>query len=194
MVKPVNSLYLGRILQQGFTILELLVTLSVAGILITMAATAYVRTAGEHRVLNFIDALRGDIQWARAQAIGRNEVTQLVFSNDSCSTWAITLGGTTVEGKGMSSSELARAYQQVSCSYTGAVPTFDGLGQFVTVANTSDSHLLSGCTGSCPAPINISSYVAGANDFMATIKLGNDSERTWKMRIGSSGDLIVTRQ
>jgi type IV fimbrial biogenesis protein FimT len=55
--------------QRGLTMIELMVTLAVAALLLAVAVPSFVSTIQSNRVLTEVNALVGDLQYARSEAI-----------------------------------------------------------------------------------------------------------------------------
>lgn len=63
--------------QQGFTLLELMITMIVLGILVSLAVPSYQRTMTQGRLTKAADSLKGAISFARSEAIIRGMPTDL---------------------------------------------------------------------------------------------------------------------
>jgi type IV fimbrial biogenesis protein FimT len=72
----------GRALRSGFTLIEILMTITVAGIVIALAVPSFRYITNSNRIASEINGLLGDLQFARAEAIkeGRS-VTVCVSAN-----------------------------------------------------------------------------------------------------------------
>lgn len=64
---------------RGFTLIELMVSLSIAALLLVLAAPSYVRWLEEAEVLNGANSLATGLQTAQAEAIKRNINVQFVI-------------------------------------------------------------------------------------------------------------------
>ncbi|MGH8373252.1 MAG: GspH/FimT family pseudopilin [Gammaproteobacteria bacterium] len=75
-------------IERGFTLMELLVTLAIAGVLLTMAVPSFKTTITNNRQVAQINELLGAIMYARSEAITENKSTILCASSDetSCNT------------------------------------------------------------------------------------------------------------
>jgi type IV fimbrial biogenesis protein FimT len=123
--------------QQGFTVIELVVTLSIAAILIMMATPSLRSSINEHRALAMVSALKADLEFARNHAISTNQTIKVRVDNKTnCiwSTWvydAPSAGyGSQVLAHAMTTAELAN-YNGVKCAFTftgSKSATFNGLG------------------------------------------------------------------
>lgn len=196
MMYPRQAMYRS----QGFTLVELGITLAVVGILLSMAVPAYVRTVAENRAFAFVEALKVDVQWARTQAMAHNTYTTINFTDNNCSTWTVSVNGNVLEGRGMSNAELAKNYPGVSCSFTGSTPTFNGEGMWVAKSMGTNLNVLtqvclqSGASRCAPSPsFGFSGFSSGANDFVVTIA-ATGTDRKWQMGVGGTGDLRLVAQ
>lgn len=69
----------------GFTLLELLVTLAVAAILVTIAIPSYRGLVQRNTVTAAVNDLVGDLNYARNEAVTRGQSVYLCQSNDQAS-------------------------------------------------------------------------------------------------------------
>jgi len=67
---------------RGFTALELLVTITVTGILVTMAVPSYTAVINRNRLRNIGEQLRSDLALARTEAIKRSRTVVVSFTED----------------------------------------------------------------------------------------------------------------
>lgn len=77
--------YTGRHMNRsgGFTLLELMVTVAVAGVLMTVAIPAYQGMVERNTMTSVINDLVGDINYARSEAVTRGAPVFLCPSNDA---------------------------------------------------------------------------------------------------------------
>lgn len=66
--------------QDGFTLLELMLTLTVLGLLITLAAPPMQEMLARNRLKSAAQALVEDLQWTRGEAIRRNTELYVTFN------------------------------------------------------------------------------------------------------------------
>jgi type IV fimbrial biogenesis protein FimT len=71
----------------GFTLLELLITMSVATILLTIAIPSFQYVTNSNRIAGEVNGLLGDLQFARSEAIKEGQYVSVCASSDgqSCS-------------------------------------------------------------------------------------------------------------
>lgn len=108
----------------GFTIVELMVTLTVAGVLAALAVPAMLDAILNARLSNYANALLASSHLARSEAIKRNTVVTLCASEDraTCSAgswnrgWIVVAGTTVLQVQDASSTGL---------HFTGSVDRID---------------------------------------------------------------------
>ena len=81
--------------ERGFTLIELMVTLSVAGILLSMAVPAFSSFVQNDRDVGQINSLAGSFNYARSEAVKRNSPSGIIVCP---STDGQTCGGTAWSG------------------------------------------------------------------------------------------------
>jgi type IV fimbrial biogenesis protein FimT len=67
---------------RGYTLLELLATLTIVGVLCSIAAPSFAATADRARARAAIDRVKSDLYWARVQAVRRGRSVTLRFQED----------------------------------------------------------------------------------------------------------------
>ena len=82
-------------LSEGFTLLELLITMSLAAILLTIAVPSFRYVSNSNRIAGEVNGLLGDLQFARAEAIKEGRTVTVCVSNDgqSCANSTSWQGG-----------------------------------------------------------------------------------------------------
>jgi type IV fimbrial biogenesis protein FimT len=78
------------IAMSGFTLLELMVTLSVLAILASLGVPAMQEMLERNRLKSAARALAEDLQWVRSEAIRRNRDLHLVIDDDSVWCYGVT--------------------------------------------------------------------------------------------------------
>ena len=66
----------------GFSLLGQLITLTLAGIMLSIAVPGYLKVMPRHRLNGAVRLLTGDLMWARMKAIERNNRYRIFFLND----------------------------------------------------------------------------------------------------------------
>ena len=79
-----------NLLAPGFTLMELLVTMTVVGILMAIAVPSYRYVTTANRASSEVNALLGDVQMARGEAIKQGQFVSICASTDG----ATCAGGT----------------------------------------------------------------------------------------------------
>jgi type IV fimbrial biogenesis protein FimT len=78
----------------GFTLVELMVTVAIAAILLTIGVPAYQTTTSKYRINSEVNGLVGDLQYARSEAIKQGTNVTVCISTDgatcsgSSTSWA----------------------------------------------------------------------------------------------------------
>jgi type IV fimbrial biogenesis protein FimT len=131
-----------RIQQQGFTLVELMVTITIAAILLTIGVPSLTSFFDRQKVVAAAEEAYGYLQEARSEALSRNSTIFLAafsssgnwgygFSNtdncepsvsDSC---VISVGGSDVER-----AWLSTQHSDVSMAISGSIGMFEGIRGF----------------------------------------------------------------
>jgi type IV fimbrial biogenesis protein FimT len=85
-----QKIILVRQIASGFTLIELMVTLTVVAILLTLAIPSFTGMIDKNRLKNAAETLYADLQFARAEAIKRNKKIRVSFFSNG-STWCYGL-------------------------------------------------------------------------------------------------------
>jgi len=112
--------------QTGFTITELLVVVTIVGILLSIGVPSYRYITNAYRMSVEVNALVGDLMYARAEAIKEGQVVAICVSTDglTCSgatTWQsgwIVFPDPTAGG----SADVPASVLHVQQAFTGATP------------------------------------------------------------------------
>ena len=67
----------------GFTLVELLIVMAIAAILLTVGVPSYFSTMSRYRIATEANALVGDLQYARSEAVKQGFTVQVCISTDS---------------------------------------------------------------------------------------------------------------
>ena len=67
---------------RGFTLLEMLMTMAIAAILLTIAIPSFRYVTNSNRIAGELNGLLGDLQFARAEAIKEGRTVSVCVSND----------------------------------------------------------------------------------------------------------------
>ena len=78
----------------GFTLIEMMVTIAVLGILVTVGIPSFQETIDKRRLAGAAEQLYGDLQYARSEAIKRNANVFVTFTG-SGTTWCYGMSATT---------------------------------------------------------------------------------------------------
>jgi len=74
----------------GFTLVELLIVVSIAAVLVTIAVPSYQWTTSIYRISTEVNGLVGDLQYARSEAIRQGMTVQMCISTDGATCSAAT--------------------------------------------------------------------------------------------------------
>jgi type IV fimbrial biogenesis protein FimT len=69
----------------GFTLLELIIVMTIAGVLLAIAVPSYRYVSTSNRMSGEVNSLLGDMQYARAEAIKEGQTVSVCVSNDGAS-------------------------------------------------------------------------------------------------------------
>lgn len=70
-----------RLLSGGFTLIELMVTLTVLSIVLVLAAPSFVQWVNNARIRSVAQGIQDGVRAAQAEAVRRNRVTEFFFTN-----------------------------------------------------------------------------------------------------------------
>jgi type IV fimbrial biogenesis protein FimT len=118
----------------GFTIIELMLTLAVLGVLTMLAMPNFRQLLRNYEVRGAAESMVHGIQRARAEAVSRNRAVQFVLGSGS--SWTVTDGTSTLDSRPSSDSANA-TYAALASDLTSAATkiTFNNIA--LVVANTA---------------------------------------------------------
>ena len=148
---------------RGFTLIELMVTVSLVAVLMSVVAPFLGNAIANARARNIVSKFRQDFSWARNLAGTSGRAVTLTLKAD-CS-WSSTVEGTVDASHSLTATELAASASAMSCTgnNTTALP--------VTMTFTSQGFVAPG----------------------ATFVFNGPNAQTWPIQILGSGSVIVTR-
>lgn len=168
--------------QHGLTLVELAVVMTVAAILYTQAAPLFSVWIGNTQTRTAAESIQNGLQLARGEAIRRNRLVQLVFTDGTNASWAVGCanpvdnGTPNVDDPG----DCLPVIQARAAGETSAQPqldvlpvdattiTFDSLGRVVANLDGSDT----------ATRIDIANPI-----------VGTASRRTLRLALGAAGNI-----
>jgi type IV fimbrial biogenesis protein FimT len=175
MIISANKRHIGA---QGFTLLELMITLTVAGAIVGMAVPAFNRMAANSRIVTQTNDMVGAINFARSEAITRNGTVTFCRTDSETSTtcatelaewtnWIVLNAGGVVR---RGTVNTYRGSMKLSSDLTLDAMTFgsDGLGRTGTALISNRAFTL--CTTSIDTD-NFRVITVGAGSRLSTTKL-----------------------
>lgn len=168
--------------QHGLTLVELAVVMTVAAILYTQAAPMFSVWIGNTQTRTAAESIQNGMQLARGEAIRRNRLVQLVFTNGANASWTVgctnpvDTGTPNVDDPGdclpviqARDSGETSAQPQLGVLPIGATTiTFDSLGRVVANLDGSDT----------ATQIDIANPLVGTSD-----------RRTLRLALGAAGSV-----
>jgi type IV fimbrial biogenesis protein FimT len=117
-----------RTRRAGFTLMELLMTLTVAGILIAIGVPSFRYVTNANRIASEVNGLLGDLQYARSEAIKEGQTVTVCASTDD----ATCTGGNAWQGGWIVFLD-SNGNQQVDAgeAIIRARPAFNGTDSFI---------------------------------------------------------------
>lgn len=118
----------------GFTLIEMMITIVILAILVSLAAPSFSAIVANTRIRATSQAILDGIQLARVEAIRRNERVQFVLANDSG--WSVvTNAGTTLQTR--SSGDGSSGISLTNTPNNATKVTYNPLGRVVANADGS---------------------------------------------------------
>ena len=149
--------------QSGLTLLELMITLAVAGILLALAGPNFMSMVQNNRITAQVNDFVTAVTMARSEAIRRSALVTLCRSTDeqtcagSGSDWAS--GWIVIEGEPGSYGEVLRVWSAPAGEPTMIAQGGESLVTFVGNGGATDSleiqYRIPGCTGDQARDINL---------------------------------------
>ncbi|MFQ5780143.1 MAG: GspH/FimT family pseudopilin [Nitrospiria bacterium] len=104
--------------QKGYTLIELMVTVALIGVVATMAVPSFRETLPHIRLKGATRALATDLRFARAEAVARNDIIWVVFGNTGAN-YTVRQGNDPLVATELMSVDLSEEYTGVSLGYPG---------------------------------------------------------------------------
>lgn len=107
--------------QHGITLLELLVSISILGILATLAVPSFATFLANTRLRTVVDNLQSGLQVARMEALKRNETTAFLLL-DSQNNWMVNRAYHASSNPTIDSASISRSGNGTVCAGGSATP------------------------------------------------------------------------
>lgn len=129
---------------KGFTLLELLVTVVIVGVLATIAVPSFTEFIRRSQVRSAADSVLGAMQLARGEAVSRNaRVTFTLGVDTGQSSWSVTDSGGNVIQRSRASGEGSEVVVVTVTPAAATSITFNGFGRTVSSASNLSTILFS---------------------------------------------------
>lgn len=128
----------------GFTLLELLITLSISAVLVSLALPYARNFLDVQQLKNSAEVIAGDLSYVRAESIKQNRPIAVSFSTNGATTWSYTA---TLFGTKSNATFPTIQMTQVTFSGTPPTVTFDPVrgtanGGQIVLSTSDDSNQL----------------------------------------------------
>jgi type IV fimbrial biogenesis protein FimT len=140
----------------GFSLTELLVTISILGILTAVAMPSFQVWIQNSQIKNAAESIQNGLQRARAEAVARNANVEFLLGVNS--SWTVHLVGSGINIDSRASSEGSSNVTRSVVPATATTITFNSLGGIVANADASASFTqinLTTATGTRPLRVTI---------------------------------------
>lgn len=107
--------------QRGLTLLELLVTISILGVLATLAVPAFTTFMTNSRLRAVADNLQSGLHVARMEALKRNETTALLILDEQ-NNWMINRAYHATSNPTVDSASITRSANSTACAGGASTP------------------------------------------------------------------------
>lgn len=121
--------------QTGLTLIELIVTLAIAGLLFFFVVSSFGGVMKSFQVRNAGEALLNGVQLARGEAISRNQNAEFILGANTA--WKVRLAGSAVDLHSRESAEGSTDVVRVTDPIAATTITFNPLGGVIANADAS---------------------------------------------------------
>jgi len=147
--------------QSGVTLIELMVTIAIATLLVTLAVPGYTTWIGDSQIRNGAESLGSGLRYAKTQAILRNEPVRLVLDpTTGTGGWRVQLdgAGTTIQSGTFAESSSRAQFTPIPLA--ARTVTYTALG-LVSPTNTDATAVLTEVQVTIPGSRELDVYFGG---------------------------------